>query len=122
MPIVDVTIVVSRNGVVAPDMAQSLADGVDRALISPPGETWLRLHVLDHDQYAENDAPLPSADLPVFVVVLSRQIPVPTRLASSIAALTRVVSEVTDRPSDRVHVEYAPSALGRVSFGGKLIE
>ena len=122
MPIVDVTMVVNRNEVVAADLTQLLADRVGRTFDSPPGQTWVRLHVLAQDRYAENDTTLEPADLPVFVAVLTRQVPEKSKLVSEIVALTRVVSEATGRSPDRVHIEYAPSAVGRQSFGGKLVE
>ena len=120
MPIVDVTIVVGRDERVAAGLTQSLADALGRVLKSSPGQTWVRLHLLGQDRYAENGSTLTPADLPVFVVILARHIPDQTQLANTIAKLTHAVSEATGRPSDRIHIEYAPSAVGRVAFGGKL--
>jgi len=122
MPIVDVTIVVGREEKVTAGLTQALADGVGRGLNSPPGQTWVRLHLLAQDRYAENNSPLSSTDLPVFVAVLTREIPEQSQLVGTIAKLTQAISEVTGRPSDRVHVEYLPSAVGRVAFGGRLLE
>jgi phenylpyruvate tautomerase PptA (4-oxalocrotonate tautomerase family) len=122
MPIVDVTMVVARDEPIAADLAQALANSVGRALESPPAHTWVRLHVLPQDRYAENNASPDAADLPVFVVVLSRQLPEHSQLMGTIVALTQAISDATGRAVDRVHIEYAPSARGRVSFGGKLVE
>jgi phenylpyruvate tautomerase PptA (4-oxalocrotonate tautomerase family) len=122
MPIVDVTIVVGRGETVAADLAQSLANAVGRALASSPAQTWVRLHLLAQDQYAENDAALSPSELPVFAVVLSRQVPEHSQLIAAIAALTQSISEATGRATQRVHVEYAPGARGRASFGGQHIE
>ena len=122
MPIVDVTIVVGRDEVVTEGLTQSLADRVGHAIDSPPGQTWVRLHVLPQDRYAESNSSLASTDLPVFVVVLTRQVPEQSQLVAAIAKLTQVIAEATGRPSDTVHIEYAPSARGRVAFGGKLVE
>lgn len=122
MPIVDVTIVVGRDEKVAAGLTQTLADEVGRALNSARGQTWVRLHLLAQDCYAENNSSQGSIDLPIFVVLLTRQLPDRSQLVDAIAKLTQVISEATGRPSDRVHIEYSPSAVGRVAFGGKLVE
>ena len=85
MPIVDVTIVVGRDEKVAAGLTQTLADEVGRVLNSSPGQTWVRLHLLAQDRYAENNSSLGSTELPVFVVLLTRQLPdqVATRLTES---------------------------------------
>ncbi len=120
MPIVDVTIMVGRDEEVAAGLAQTLADAIGRVLNSPPGETWVRLHLLGQDRYAENNSTLGSTDLPIFAVLLTRKLPDQTQFVDAIAKLTHAISDATGRPSDRVHVEYAPSAIGRVAFGGTL--
>jgi phenylpyruvate tautomerase PptA (4-oxalocrotonate tautomerase family) len=122
MPIVDVTIVIGRDESVGADLAQSLANTIGRALKSPPAQTWVRLHVLPQERYAENGTSLNATALPVFLVVLTRELPEHSQLVEANAALTHAVSEATGRASDRVHIEYAPSARGRVSFGGTLVE
>ena len=121
MPIVDVTMVVRRDEKVTAGLTQTLADAVGRVLDSPPGQTWVRLHLLAEERYAENASSLSATDLPVFAVVLTRQPPDHSQLPGTIAGLTRIISEVTGRPQDRVHIEYAPGAAGRVAFGGKLV-
>ena len=122
MPIVDVTIVVGRDEKAAAGLTQTLADEVGRVLNSARGQTWVRLHLLAQDCYAENISSLGSTELPIFVVLLTRQLPDRSQLDDAIAKLTQVISEATGRPSDRVHIEYASSAVGRVAFGGKLVE
>ena len=122
MPIVDVTIVVGRDEKVAAGLTQTLADGVGCVLNSAHGQTWVRLHLLAPDCYAENNSSLGSIDLPVFVVLLTRQLPARSQLDDAITKLTQVISEATGRPSDKVHIEYASSAVGRVAFGGELVE
>jgi phenylpyruvate tautomerase PptA (4-oxalocrotonate tautomerase family) len=122
MPIVDVTIVVAPGQALADDLAQSLANSVGRALASPPAQTWVRLHVLPQDRYAENDTVLSPSELPVFAVVLSRQTPEHPQLIASIAKLTHAIAEATARAPSKVHIEYAPGARGRAAFAGKLVE
>ena len=121
MPIVDVTLVVEPNVDLAPDLAQLLADGIGRALKSPPGQTWVRLHVLAPDRYAENQSTPQADDLPVFATVLQRQLSQASELEREISALTEAIAQTTARPPARVHVEFAPAAAGRLSFGGKLV-
>jgi hypothetical protein len=59
--------------------------------------------------------------LPVFVTVLKRVLPGPAQMPDEIARLTGSIAEVLGRNRTCVHVEYAPAAGGRLSFGGKLV-
>lgn len=122
MPIVDIELVLGSNGAIAPGLAQSLADTVGRTLKSPAGETWVRLRVLAREHYAENVSLVESSELPVFVTVLKRAIPPERELAAEVSALTDAIANALGRASPCVHVEYAPAASGRASFGGKLVE
>jgi phenylpyruvate tautomerase PptA (4-oxalocrotonate tautomerase family) len=122
MPILDVTLVVEPDEELASDLAQMLADAAGHALRSLPGQTWLRLHVFGRDQYAENQSPLQPKELPVFVTVLKRHAASPEELASEIAALTDAIARVISRPVASVHIEFAPPAIGRLAFGGQLVE
>ena len=122
MPIVDIELVLGSNGAIAPSLAQSLADTVGRTLKSPNGETWVRLRILAREHYAENVSSVESPELPVFVTVLRRTIPPEDELAAEVSALTDAIANALERASPCVHIEYAPAASGRVSFGGKLVE
>ena len=122
MPIVTVELVVEEDRTLPHDLAQALADAIGRALDSPSGQTWIRLRALAHNAYAENESPLHADELPVFVTVLKRQLPSGAALHAEVAALTQAVAQVVRRPATSVHVEYAPAAAGRLSFGGKLVE
>jgi phenylpyruvate tautomerase PptA (4-oxalocrotonate tautomerase family) len=124
MPNVDIELVTRTNGTVAMGLAQSLADAVGRALDSPTGRTWVRLHVLAPEHYAENGSPPGMSDLPVFVTVLKHSTPAAPELEAEVSALTDVVATVLGRASSSVHIEYAPAARGRLAFGfgGKLVE
>ena len=121
MPIVTVEVVADANAM-APDVAQALADAVGRALKSPPGQTWVRVGSLARDRYAENEAALDVAQLPVFVTILKKQIPPRAELDGEVTALTEAVARVIGRPAACVHVEYAPAAAGRLAFGGILVQ
>ena len=122
MPIVDVELVAGPNGVVAPGLARSLADAVGRTLKSPAGQTWVRLHLLAREHYAENEWSVELSELPVFVTVLKRALPAEAELAAEVLALTDAIAKALGRATSCVHIEYAPAASGRLSFGGKLVE
>jgi phenylpyruvate tautomerase PptA (4-oxalocrotonate tautomerase family) len=122
MPIVEVELVAGASSVVTPGLAQSLADAVGRTLHSPPGNTWVRLHVLQRNHYAENESSLETTELPVFVTVLKRVLPEGAELAGEMMALAGAIAEVTGRAMSCVHIEYAPAAGGRLGFGGRLVE
>ena len=122
MPILDVTVVPAADDRFPAGLAQLLADAAGQALHSPSGETWVRLHVLSQDRYAENSGPLSRADLPVFVVILAREMPQPAQLIVTTTLLTRAIAQTIGRPMSNVHIEFSPGALGRVSFGGNVVE
>jgi phenylpyruvate tautomerase PptA (4-oxalocrotonate tautomerase family) len=121
MPILDIEIV----GNVTPPaatLAQALADEAGRLFAAPPATTWVRVRWLAREAYAEDGAMVATADLPVFVTVLKRQVPERVALAREMAALARAVARVVGRPAERIHVEYAAAAAGRIAFGGVLVE
>jgi len=122
MPIVTVEVVADADRLLEHSLPQSLADAVGRVLNSPPGQTWIRLRSLRRDEYAENEALVDSAELPVFVTVLERQPPAGAVLQAEVTALTHAIAHVIGRSATCVHVEYAPAAAGRVAFGGKMVQ
>ena len=119
MPIVDVELVADR---VPAGMAQALADAAGAALGAPAGTTWVRLRALPPSCYAENVAAGPTDVLPVFVTVTKRALPARTRLVQEVDALTQAIAGIVGRPPQRVHIEYAPAAAGRIAFGGELVD
>lgn len=118
MPIVDVELVADH---VPTGLAQALADAVAAALAAPAGTTWVRLRALSPACYAEHGAAHPGDSLPVFVTVTKRSLPDRPRLVREVDALTRAIAGIVGRPPQRVHVEYAPAAAGRMAFGGELV-
>jgi phenylpyruvate tautomerase PptA (4-oxalocrotonate tautomerase family) len=122
MPIVTVEVVVDPERTLKVSLAQSLANAIGRALDSPPGQTWVRLHFLGRDAYAENEQVVDTDALPVFVTVLKRQVPLGAELQAEVASLTQAVAHVVGRPAESVHVEYAAAAANRLAFGGKLMQ
>jgi phenylpyruvate tautomerase PptA (4-oxalocrotonate tautomerase family) len=122
MPIVTVEVIADGNDTMVHDIAQLLADAIGRALESPPGQTWVRVRSLARDQYAENESPLEAAELPVFVSILKQHSPQRAEIEDEVAALTHAVAQVIGRPATCVHIEYAPPAAGRLSFGGVFVK
>jgi phenylpyruvate tautomerase PptA (4-oxalocrotonate tautomerase family) len=122
MPIIDVELVTEPTATSTAGLAQALADAVGGALNSPPGQSWVRLHVLAREHYAENESLVESFDLPVFVTVQKRALPEKAALTVEIAALTSAIAKATGRNPASVHVEYAPAAAGRLAFGGRIVE
>jgi phenylpyruvate tautomerase PptA (4-oxalocrotonate tautomerase family) len=121
MPIVTVEIVSDPGRQLEHNLTQLLADAIGHVLHSPHGQTWVRLWMLQRNEYAENGVLVDAGELPVFVTVLERQVSAGAVLRGNVTAITQAVADVLDRPVSCVHVEFAPAAAGRVSFGGKLV-
>jgi hypothetical protein len=102
-------------------LAPRLADVIGDALNAAPGRVWVRLQHLPAERYAENGDPL-QGGLPVFARILHARPPVGAALRDEITTLTVALAQVSGRPAERVHLEYAPAGAGRVVFGGRLVE
>ena len=122
MPIVTVELVVDPDHALEHNLTQSLADAIGRVVNSPPGQVWVRLRSLGRDEYAENEASVDAAEMPVFVTILERQPSAAAELQTEVTALTDAIAQAIGRPAACVHIEYSPAAVGRVSFGGKLVQ
>ena len=122
MPIVDIELVCQSDAEFSAISARALADALGRAMASEAGHTWVRLHLLGSQAYAENDVSVDTADLPVFVTVLQAKLPAFPELAAEVKAITEAVAACVGRSLERVHVQYAPAAAGRQAFGGRLVE
>jgi hypothetical protein len=121
MPIVDIELVCDPQDAPPRVDTRRLADELGRVLGTPPGRTWVRLHVLSSTHYAENDVTLAASDLPAFATVLRAHLPAGKALVAEAAALTAAIASCVGRPAERVHVQYAPAAAGRQAFGGVLV-
>lgn len=121
MPIVDVEIVSTAAEPSPQPPVAVLANALGRVFGSRPGHTWVRLRVLPASCYAENDAPVPSDALPVFVSVLQARPPQGAEFQTQVAAVTQAVAAWLACSSERVHVGYVPAAAGRQAFGGKVV-
>ncbi len=122
MPIITLEVVGGARDCLPAGLAQLLADAVGRALKSPAGKTWVRLRSLPLEQYAGNESSPEASALPIFVTILKRQPPQGADLENEIRMLTGAIAVALARPESCVHIEYAPSALGRLSFGGRLVQ
>ena len=121
MPLVDIQIVSASRAAFERVSAQTLADGIGRALGSAPGRTWVRLQWLPAPAYAENEAAAPSAFGPVFVTLgLAEPPPMPER-ATQARVLTEAIAGLVPVAVDLVHLSYAPPLTGRQAFGGRLV-
>ncbi len=122
MPIVTVELVAEPPNAPERNLAQLLADALGGAFASPPGQTWVRVRWLARHDYAENEIQVDADQLPVFVTVLKQHLPSAAELHAEVAAVTAAIAQVVGRDPASVHVEYAPAAAGRVSFGGKIVQ
>ena len=119
MPIIDIELVLAPEGLVAPGLAQGLADALGAAFEAQPGKIWVRIHPISAAHYAENGVTAPH---PAFVTVLAGAPPSGEPLRERVAQITEIVARLTGRPSDRVHVLFEAAAKGRIAFGGRLVE
>ena len=127
MPMLEIEVVGAMPRRVRDGLARRLADAAGDALGSRPSSTWVRLRILEAEDYAENGSDragsdAPHGELPVFVSVLARSLPEGDLLAEQVEALTQAIANVCERPAARVHVRYEPEGRGRQAFGGRLVE
>jgi len=54
MPILTVEIVTRPGEYIRPELAQELADRTDKIFASAPGTTWVKVHFIARENYAEN--------------------------------------------------------------------
>ena len=122
MPILQVEIVDNPGASLAPGLAQRLADAAGRVLGAAPGTTWVTVNLISSERYAESGGDGGPGYRPIFVRVLKRALPEGSARASEVAALTGAIAEVCGWSAAQVHVIFEPPALGRVAFGGAIVE
>jgi phenylpyruvate tautomerase PptA (4-oxalocrotonate tautomerase family) len=120
MPIVEVELVSDDEP--GPGLAGLLADQIGQAMHAAEGSTWVRLRVLRRDRYGESGGPVADAVHPVFVTVTAHHRPGAERLAEVVEQITTSVAGTTGHARQNVHVIFAPDAVGRVAFGGRVVE
>lgn len=120
MPIVDIELVGSSG--IPVGLPQEMADAIGRVLGAAEGTTWVRVRFLPTSRYAESGGKLPAGVEPVFVTILERRRPAGADLLAEVAAVTEVVARIARRPSGHVHIAFEESGVGRVAFGGDIVE
>jgi phenylpyruvate tautomerase PptA (4-oxalocrotonate tautomerase family) len=121
MPIVDIELACASKKDATTVSSRVIADALGQVFASAPGRTWVRLRFLDRDAYAENGIAVEPSALPAFVTVLHAHPPTGAALVAEVNEVTRAVAQCLARPSECVHVQYAPAGAGRQAFGGKLV-
>ena len=118
MPIVDIELV-TGDPEAGRSQLQTLVDELGNLFGSERGGTWVKLRSTDPAAYAENQA---AADelRPVSVNILKLQLPDEDERRREMAAVAEIVARTLRRRRENVHVLYAPSAKGRIGFGGEL--
>ena len=120
MPILDVELVLAPGEMPVSDLAARVAEAASAVFASAPGQTWVKLHFLEANLYAENGGAA-EAIHPVFVTVLKSTVPAAAELQAEIRQLSAAVAKTCDRIEENVHIMYQPDGSGRVAFGGKLV-
>ena len=120
MPILTVEIIARPEEEMAADFAQQLAHRAGEIFASRAGTTWVKVHFIPHEQYAENSQE--PVDLhPVFVSILKANLPNEDVMTKEVGELTTAVAQLCQRPPENVHIIYLPAGNGRVAFGGQIV-
>jgi phenylpyruvate tautomerase PptA (4-oxalocrotonate tautomerase family) len=120
MPILNVEIVIRSEEHFPSKLAMELANHMGEIFDSAPGQTWVTVHFISKENYAENSSP--SDDIfPVFVSILKAKLPSPEILQEETAKLTALIAQLCNRPKENIHIFYLPEGAGRVAFGGKIL-
>ena len=116
MPVVTVDVVGIET--VPTGWAGRLADAIGEVLGSAAGGSWVTVHPIPTESYAENRTTVAQ---PVMIRVLERVRPDPNEVEERARAIVGAVSGIVGRPPENIHVIYEDSAVGRVAFGGRLV-
>lgn len=120
MPILNIEIVGPIAQKQRADLASHLADLAGEALDSRPQGTWVKLHFIPSEHYAENGGGPAVGVLPVIVSLLQAQVPQGEALAKQVKLLATAIGKGVGRPTENVHIIVEPAASGRIAFGGSL--
>lgn len=118
----DVEIVIGPQEEIEAGLASTLADAAGLIFETPAYRTWVRIRPLAAEHYAENDGGPPAGIRPIFVSVLKARRPAGQAMSLEVQELTEAVARICSRPRESVHIFYEPDAVGRVAFGGELVE
>jgi len=122
MPILDIEIVLRPGERLRAGLAAEIADRAGEIFGTPKGRTWVKLHPIRPEHYAENGAGPDNEISPVFVSVLRARLPEPEPMQTEVTFLIETIALACARPPGNVHIIYQPAAAGRVAFGGKVVE
>ncbi len=121
MPILDVEIVLHPQELLPAGIAGAIANKAGAIFKTPPAQTWVKVHAIPFDRYAENHKEASDAVYPVFVHILKAKIPSPEALQAEVEALGLAIAEICQRPPANIHLFYLPAGAGRVAFGGEIV-
>jgi phenylpyruvate tautomerase PptA (4-oxalocrotonate tautomerase family) len=122
MPIIDIEIVLQPNEKLRSKLAGELADRAAEILVSPKGGTWVKIHPIKNEHYAENGAGPDEGIYPVFVSILKAQPPESHAMRTEALSLAAAIALACARPPENVHIFYEPAAAGRALLGGTMVE
>lgn len=120
MPIIDVEIILRPSETIGKEMVSELANEIGDILRTQEGQTWVKVHELSADHYAENGEKSEGV-YPIFISVMKSKLPTDEELQGEVEKITGAVAQICGRPSENVHVIYQPEGRGRVAFGGKIV-
>lgn len=121
MPILTVEIIAFPGEAPDPSLASSIAERAAEVFGSPPGGTWVKVHRIAREDYAENGG-VPANLSPVFVSIFKAKLPLPDALQTEATQLAESVAQICNRSRESVHILYLPEGEGRIAFGGRLLQ
>lgn len=122
MPIVNIQIVGNSKDQYQSVSTQFVANELSKIFKSSLQGTWVKITSIPEYSYAENNPIKDNKEQPVFVRILKRTLPSTSLLREEALILAETIGRILNRPKHNVHVIYEPDALGRIAFGGVLVE
>lgn len=122
MPILNVQVVAWEEDAISTEWVQQIADLAGVVFETSPGQTWVKLSRLDRSLYAENNSEPDQVPCPVFVSVTKKEIGDVVTVREEMKQLTDGIAGILGCPGENVHIQFEPDAVGRIAFGGKLVE
>jgi len=120
LPILNVEIIGPVPQALRANLAPRIAELAGQALDSRIQGTWVKLHFIPSEHYAENAGGPAMDGLPVIVSLLQAQVLEGDALREQIKLLTAAIAEGVGRPTENIHIIIEPAAKGRIAFGGTL--
>ena len=117
MPIIDVELIALDAPKNLKNLTQNLTNSAAIILNSPNGQTWLKLHFLPLNQYAENGG-VPEDFKSLFVSLLLKNNLSEDKRSEIAFKLCESFSTITHFPKDHIHILFLPEGSGRMVFGG----